>query len=91
MLRRNISRLFVRLVILTTLVGAIFLTSTDATRNKVHAGSSCQICDDAYAECVAKCPGLGEPGHFTCILNCRNEQKECAFFMCNCDPKSGCN
>jgi len=92
MLRRNMPRLFVRLIILTTLVSALFFTPVEPTHNTVRAGSSCPICDDAYAECVANCPGLGEPGHLTCMRNCRDEQSECTFFVCDrCYPKDGCN
>ena len=82
MLRRNMSRLFVRLVILTTLVGALFFTPMDPTRNTVRAGVSCPFCEEGYAACVASCPPLGQPGHFSCIGNCNLEFRDCEYWYC---------
>ena len=89
MLRRNMPRLFVRLLILTTLVSALLLTSTGVTRNTVYATDPvydpfCTVCQGYYEACAESCPALGEPGHFSCMLSCRNEQRECEIVFCGC-------
>jgi len=85
MLRQKMLRLLVRLVILTTLVGALFLTSADVTRNTVHAADPwCPECQGYYEACVETCPFLGEPGHFSCIFNCTQGQRECEIANCYC-------
>jgi hypothetical protein len=83
MLRQKMLRLFVRLVILTTLVSALFLTSSDVTRNTAHANDlSCPTCEYWYAECVASCPGPGESGHFGCIGSCNLASRDCEIEFC---------
>ena len=51
MLRQKILRLLVRLVILTTLAGALFFTASDARRNTVRA-RDCAECDAYYWACL---------------------------------------
>ena len=79
MLRQNLSRLVIRLIILTTVAGALLLMPVEPARNTVSAGSSCPICDDPYSECLATCPPLGQPGHFACISDCNEAYRECKF------------
>jgi hypothetical protein len=84
MLQSNMLRVFVRLVLVATLVGTLFLTATETTRNTVHADPYCPMCDDMYETCVSNCPALGEAGHFICMRDCAVEQRECVFAICNC-------
>lgn len=71
-------RLFVRLIILTALVAALFFTPAHKTARAV----SCPVCDEAEIECEASCPPLGQPGHFACVGECRTEYKDCVAFNC---------
>lgn len=81
MLRQKILRLLVRPVILTTLVGALFVTSADVTRNTVHATDPwCPACQGYYEACVEACPALSEPGHFACMNSCTLETRDCEYF-----------
>lgn len=77
MLRRTIPRLFVRLLILTTLVSALLLTSADVNRKTVHANLWCPGCSEAYDQCLAGCPTT-PPGIAACYQQCRYE-----FDVCN--------
>jgi hypothetical protein len=94
MLRRNMPRLFVRVIILTTLVSALFFTSPDVTRNTVHANDPindpfCTVCQGYYEECVASCPPLGE-GRIACRGACTLAQRECEIDLCYCWPYVDC-
>jgi len=95
MLRQKMLRLFVRLVILTTLVSALFLTSPDVTRNTVHATDPiddpfCTVCEGYWTACVADCPPRGEDGHFACMGACNLAQRECQIDLCYCWPYTDC-
>lgn len=81
MSRRNMPRVFVRLVVLTTLVGALFFTPADMTRNTVHADPWCPACDEEYYICMAGCPLPGEPGRIACTGYCNNVWRECEIYM----------
>ena len=83
MLRRPMFKLFVRLLILTTLVSALLLMSVDVTRKTVHATRWCDdICWTEYDECTAWCPAPGQPNAFACARYCRYELEEC---MATCE------
>ena len=82
MLRQAIPRLFVRLLILTTLVSALIFTSADVTRKTVHANVCPPDCEAEYDACIASCPPWGQPGYLSCTRYCRYELDECL----NCLP-----
>lgn len=77
MSKRTIPRLFVRLLILTTLVSALFLASADVTRKTVHANVCPPDCQGDYEACIATCPPWGDPGYASCTRYCRYELDEC--------------
>lgn len=77
MLRRTIPRLFVRLLILTTLVSALLFTSADVTRKTVHANLCPENCEAEYDACIASCPPWGQPGYYTCHRQCRYQLDAC--------------
>jgi len=70
-------KLFVRLLILTTLVSTLLFTSADVTRKTAHANLWCPECWDEYDACVASCPPAGQPGAGSCARYCRYELDEC--------------
>ena len=75
---RTMPKLFVRLLILTTLVSALLFTSADVTRKTVHANRACDdTCWSEYYECTEACPPPGQPGAFACARYCRYELDEC--------------
>ena len=97
MLKRNVVNLLVRLIILTTMVSALLLTSTDLTRKIVHADDPmsdpfCTACQGYATACMENCPALGEPGHFSCMRDCMWQQRECEIQLCSCwpDPPGDC-
>jgi len=69
--------LFLRLVFLMALVGALVVLPADLTGNKASASNSC-FCDLEYTACIEGCPPLGQPGHFACIGACNLEWKNCS-------------
>ena len=77
MLRRTISGLFVRLLILTTLVSALLFMSADVTRKTVQASVCPDDCEGDYQACIASCPPWGQPGYAGCLRYCRYELDEC--------------
>jgi hypothetical protein len=77
MLRQNLGKLLVRLIILTALVGALFFTPIEQTRNTVCAKLSCPECDGAYSVCLDSCPPLGQPGHAGCVAQCNFQYGQC--------------
>ena len=77
MLGRTMPRLFVRLLILTTLVSALLFTSADVTRKTVHANLCPENCEAEYDACIAGCPPEGQPGYASCHRYCFYELDEC--------------
>lgn len=73
-------KLFLRLVFLMALIGALVVLPADFTGNKVSAVSEC-ICDEEYSICLANCPSGA--GHFTCVMNCRQNYIECLAQYCS--------
>jgi hypothetical protein len=91
MLRQNMRRLFVRFIILTTLVSALFFSSTNVMPRTVHAADPvndpfCTVCQGFAEACMETCPALGEPGHFFCVRDCMWQQRECEIQLCYCSP-----
>ena len=82
MLRQTMPRLFVRLLILTTLVSALLFTSGDVTRKTVHANVCPENCEAEYEACIASCPPWGQPGYTGCRRYCFYELDACM----NCLP-----
>lgn len=82
MLKRTIPRLFVRLLILTTLVGALLFTPADVTRKTVHANLCPSDCEAEFNACIEGCPPWGQPGYYICHRQCRYQLDACL----NCFP-----
>jgi len=77
MLRGTMPSLFVRLLILTTLVSVLLLSSADMTRKTVHANVCPDDCEAEFDACLASCPPWGQPGYASCHRYCRYELDEC--------------
>lgn len=76
MLKSNVSRLTVKLLILMALVGSLLNVSAGLPKNTTSAKAAC-FCDLEYEACVAACPEPGQPGRFACIGACNLQWKDC--------------
>ena len=76
MLRRDVLKLAVRLLVLIALVGSLLTVPAGVTKNTACAKAAC-FCDLQYEECIAACPPPGQPGRIACMGACNMQWKEC--------------
>lgn len=78
------------------LVGVFSLAAAVAATDRAEAdcaGTDC-CCDVEQNQCMAACPGYGQPGHFDCVQECLRGYQRCAICCCcqcyECPSKYDC-
>jgi len=74
MLRRDVLKLAVRLLILMALIGSLLTLSAGVNNNTAYAACPCDL---EYQACIAACPPPGQPGRFACIGACNSQWEDC--------------
>jgi hypothetical protein len=78
-------KLFLRLILLSVILGGLVISPGPIARTST-ALTECDSCDGCYwdyQDCIALCPPMGWPGHFSCIAGCRDDMNYCS---ATCDP-----